>query len=274
MVEILNGKLISDKIEKELKEKIKTINIKLSILLIGNNPASEIYVNLKQKKCNELGVKSEIIKFNENITQEEVISKIHELNDDKSVTGILIQLPLPKHLDTRTILDSVNLNKDADGLNSKNLTNILLDKEKIVPATPKGVIKLLEEYNIGIESKNICIIGFSDVVGKPLSIMCLNRGATVTTCHKRTKNLEKHTLRADIVMTATGVPGLIKEEMVKKGVIIIDIGTTKINDKILGDVDFENVKEKCSYITPVPGGVGPMTIISLIENLIKLDNNY
>jgi methylenetetrahydrofolate dehydrogenase (NADP+) / methenyltetrahydrofolate cyclohydrolase len=272
MVILLDGKTTSQKIEEKLKEVIKLNNlkIKLSIILVGNNSASEIYVKLKQKKCLAVGIECNIIKYTYDINQDELLNKINLLNKDNSNTGILIQLPLPNHIDTRLILDSVNINKDADGLNSKNLTNILLNNENIVPATPKGVIKLLEEYNINMEGKNVCIIGFSDVVGKPLSIMCLNRGATVTTCHIKTKNLKKHTLNADIIMTATGVPNLIKKDMIKKKAIIVDIGISKINEKVVGDVDFENVKENCSYITPVPGGVGPMTIISLIENLIKL----
>lgn len=186
----------------------------------------------------------------------------------------MVQLPLPEGVDTRKILDTVDAKKDADGLNSYHLMRILIDKERILPATPKGIIKLLEEYRIPLEGKNVCIIGFSDVVGKPLATMCLNRGATVTVCHIKTKNLKKHTLANDIIMTATGFPKLIKADMIKEGAVLIDIWISKVDGKIVCDVDFKNIKYKCSYITPVSGDVGPMTIISLIDNLVKLETEF
>lgn len=267
---LIDGTKTSAKISLELKKQIDSISqkIKLAVILVGDDPASITYVNMKKKKCLELGIECEIIKFS-SITEDELLKKIDELNDDSSVTGILIQLPLPD-INVRKVLDRVNVDKDVDGLNSYHLMNILLGNEKIVPCTPKGIMMLFKEYDIDIEGKNVCVVGFSDVVGKPLATMCLNRGATVTVCHTKTTNMTEHTKAADIIMTATGVPKLIKAEMVKEGAIVIDIGIKKIDGKIVGDVDFDNVKDKCSYITPVPGGVGPMTVISLIDNLVKL----
>ena len=269
---ILDGIKTSKKVERELKKELGRLKskIKLAVILVGNNPASIIYVNKKKEKCKELGIECKLIKLNENLAQDDLDLVIDKLNNDKSVTGILVQLPLPKNIDTREILDRVSIKKDVDGLKSYHLIKILLNEEKIIPCTPQGILLLLNEYNISLEGKNVCIIGFSDVVGKPLATLCLNRGATVTVCHKKTKKLNEHTLSADIIMTATGIPKLIKADMVKEGAIVIDIGISKVNGKTVGDVDFDNVKDKCSYITPVPGGVGPMTIISLIHNLILL----
>lgn len=271
---LLDGQKISEKIQNTLQEKIRVMGggnrFKLVVILVGNNPASMTYVAMKKKKCLEMGINCEIVRLDKNISEQDFITKIETFNKDKTVTGILVQLPLPKNINARKILNAVSVKKDVDGLNGYCLGKIFLNQEEIIPCTPKGVIKLLTEYNIGIAGKNICVISFSDLVGKPLAAMCLNRGATVTVCHKKTSNLKQHTLHADIVITAAGVPGLITKDMVKKGVIIVDIGMTKVNKKMVGDVDFNNVKDVCSYITPVPYGVGPMTIISLIENLIKL----
>jgi len=269
---ILDGEKVSKKIEVELRQKIERLKkkIKLAIIQVGTNPASKKYVEKKQQKCREIGVECEVLRFGEDITTEKLIKKIEQLNNLESVSGILVQLPLASHLDARKILDSIHVDKDADGLNSFNLMNILFDKEGILPATPKGIIRLLEEYDIRLKGKDVCVIGFSDIVGKPLVMMCLNRGATVSIAHIHTKDLKTHTLKADVVMTATGVPGLIKKDMIKEGAIVVDIGICRQGKKILGDVDFEKVKNKCSYITPVPGGVGPMTVISLIGNLSQL----
>ncbi len=271
---LLDGQKISEKIEYTLREKIRVIGggnlLKLVVILVGDNPASIIYVTMKKKKCLEMDINCEIVRLDKNISEQDLITKIETFNKDKTVTGILVQLPLPKNINTRKIVDAVSVKKDVDGLSAYYLGKIFLNQEEILPCTPKGVIKLLTEYNIDVAGKNICVVGFSDLVGKPLAAMCLNRGATVTVCHKKTSNLKQHTLHADIVITAAGVPKLITKDMVKKGVIIVDIGMTKVNRKMVGDVDFNNVKNACSYITPVPYGVGPMTIISLIENLIEL----
>ena len=271
---LLDGKKTSETIKEKLKDKISSLDtkLKLAVILVGGNPSSVIYVNMKKKRCLETGIDSEIIEMKENSSENEIIEAIKKLNNDKEVTGILVQLPLPKNINTRKVLDSVSAEKDVDGLNSYHLMKILLGEEKIVPCTPKGIVRLLEEYDITLEGKNVCVVGFSDVVGKPLATMCINRGATVTVCHTRTKNLKEHTKAADILMVATGVPKIITEDMVKDGAVVIDIGISKVDGKIVGDVDFENVKDKCSYITPVPGGVGPMTIVSLIENMLELKN--
>lgn len=266
---ILDGRKTSDRISIKLKKITEKIRLKLAILSINDNVSSEVYVRMKRKKCEELNIGCDVYNL-QNPTQAEVMSLINNLNNDDSVTGILVQLPLPTYLNTRKILDSVDVSKDVDGLNSYHLMKILLNEEEIIPCTPKGIFRLLDEYGISVEGKSVCVIGFSDVVGKPLSTMCINRGATVTVCHIKTTDLNKHTLNSDIIMTATGVPNLITPDMIKAGSIVIDIGVTRINDKVLGDVDFEAVKYKCSFITPVPGGVGQMTVISLIENLILL----
>jgi len=269
---LLDGKKTSEKISQKLKEQIKVFGekVKLSVILIGDNPASITYVNKKKEKCLEMEIDCEVIQLDNDVSQQELLGIIEGLNKNNNVTGILIQLPLPSHINTRLVLDKVDVKKDVDGLNSFHLMKILLNDEKVVPCTPKGIMRLLEEYGVGLEGKNVCIIGFSDVVGKPLATMCLNREATVTVCHIKTKNLKQHTLAADVIMVATGVPNLIKADMIKQDVIVIDIGINKVNNKIVGDVDFDNVKNKCSYITPVPGGVGPMTVVSVVENLIKL----
>jgi methylenetetrahydrofolate dehydrogenase (NADP+) / methenyltetrahydrofolate cyclohydrolase len=269
---ILDGEKISKKLEIELKNKVRKIKnkLKLAIILVGDDSASKKYVEKKQQKCKEIGIKCEVLSFNKKVITEDLAKEIKKLNEDELTSGVLVQLPLPSHLDSRKILDLVSINKDVDGLNSYNLMEILFDRENILPATPKGIIRLLEEYNIELKGKNVCIIGFSDIVGKPLVMMCLNRGATVSVAHIETRDLKIHTLNSDIVMTATGVAGLIKPDMIKRGTVVIDIGINKKNGKIVGDVDYENVKDKCSFITPVPGGVGPMTVISLIDNLLQL----
>lgn len=274
---LLDGKLTASEITEKLKTHCSKYKIKLVVILVGNNDSSQIYVNMKKKKCEELNIECEIVKFEDNVKQEVIISKIHQLNKDKNVTGILVQLPLPKQVSSRAILDSVSRLKDVDGLNSYYLMKILLDEEEMIPCTPKGIFMLLNKYNIQIEGKKITIIGFSDVVGKPLATMCINRGATVTVCHNKTKNLKESTIDADIVMTATGVPKLITEDMIKENAVVVDIGISRVDNKVIGDVDFEHVRDKCSYITPVPGGVGAMTIISLIDNLLilkKVQLNY
>ncbi len=265
---ILDGKKVSEEIGKRIRIKG---NIKLSVILVGNNESSRIYVNMKKKKCEEFGISCEIHEFSDSSAEKDIISKIESLNKDKTVNGILVQLPLPMHFDTRKILDRVNENKDVDGLSSINMTKIILGEKGIEPCTPKGIFSLLEYYDIDLNGKDVCVIGFSNTVGKPLATMCINKGATVTVCHIKTKDLKNHTLKADIIMTATGVPKLIKEDMVKHGAVLVDIGISKVNGKVIGDADFDNLKNKCSFITPVPGGVGPMTIISLIENLANLE---
>lgn len=269
---ILDGKKIADEKLSSIKKEIERTSIKasLAVILVGDSAASKIYVNIKRKACQEIGIESQVITFPGDVESSEVISKIAELNSDSSINGILVQLPLPSHLDERKILDSIECSKDVDGLNSTNLANILLDRPDVIPCTPKGILDLLDFYDISLHGKDVCIVGYSNIIGKPLAALCLNRGATVDICHVHTSSLKDHTKRADIIMTATGVKGLIDKEMVKAGAVVIDIGITKVGKQIFGDVDFESVKGKVSYITPVPGGVGPMTVFALMENTIYL----
>ena len=274
ILEILDGKKtyleIKEKIKKELEN--KNVSIGLSVLLVGNDPASEIYVNMKKNACEYVGIKSEVIKLNNDVSQEEVLKKIDTLNLDDTVHGILVQLPLPKHIDEATILKAVDYKKDVDGFHPYNVGDLVIGESGFVPATPLGVMELLKAYDIQLKSKDVAIIGASNIVGKPLASLFLNGGATVSICHKETKDISHYTKYADIVCVGVGVPNLIKADMVKDGAIIVDVGINKVNNKIVGDVDFEAVSKKASYITPVPGGVGPMTIAMLLKNTIKAFN--
>ncbi|MFN3527889.1 MAG: bifunctional 5,10-methylenetetrahydrofolate dehydrogenase/5,10-methenyltetrahydrofolate cyclohydrolase [Candidatus Altarchaeaceae archaeon] len=284
MDNIIDGKQTSLEIEEDVKKEVKILKekfnkeINLATILVGKNPASEIYVNLKRKACERVGIKSKILKFEENIKEEELINEILKLNNDPEINGILVQFPLPKHINPINIMKTISPKKDVDCFNPENIGNLMIGDEKIAPCTPKGIIYLLEKYikkinekgiDIKIQGANVTIINHSNVIGKPLSLMLLNRNATVNVCHIFTKNLKENTLKADILITATGVPNLIKEDMIKNEAIVIDAGISKVNGKILGDVDFENVKKKALLITPVPGGVGPMTIAMLLKNTIE-----
>lgn len=268
MAEILNGKKIADEILSQLKEKIKNNGIKpkMAIVLCGENPESLLYVSIKQKRSTEVGIDAAIHHFSVTISQQELEKKIQEISN--SVDGIIVQLPLPKHLHQHAILNKIPPEKDIDGLTDYNLGGLINNQEINVPATAKGVICLLEKYNILIKGKEIAIINHSSLIGKPLAMLFLNRGATVTICHEHTVNLVQHTRKADILVTAVGIPNFIKSSMIKNKSIIIDIGITKKNEKIIGDVSYEEVKEKASFITPVPGGIGPMTVAMLLDNLI------
>jgi methylenetetrahydrofolate dehydrogenase (NADP+) / methenyltetrahydrofolate cyclohydrolase len=266
---IIDGKKISESILLGLKKEISKLNEKpkLSIILCGDLVESVIYTDIKKKKGTEIGIDVEIHKFPEDIKQDELIKKVKELN--KELDGLIVQLPLPKLIDTNKILSAIEPSKDVDGLTQLNFGKTFIGEEELAPATPLGIIRLLEEYNINIKSKDIVIIGKSNIVGKPLAFMLANRGATVTLCHNNTKNLKEKTLKADIVVSATGKPNLITKDMVKEGVVIIDAGYGKKDGKAYGDVCFDEIKEKASYITPVPGGVGPMTVAMLLENTLK-----
>ncbi len=282
MTIILDGKKLSQKIENELESRIKKLNEKnikpsLSVILIGNNIESKTYVSMKQKSCNRLGIQNNIISFPDDIKEEEVVQKIKDLNNDSMVHGILVQLPLPKHLDNMRIINTIAEGKDVDGITTINSGRVFQnDNIYFTPCTPEGCIKLLDDYNIEINGKNITIIGSSNLVGLPLSVMLLHRGATVTICNINTRDIKEHINHSDILITCCGVPQLIKKEWIKKGTVIIDIGINKIIDKskekgysLVGDVDFEGVKEKASHITPVPGGIGPMTVAILMEHIIQ-----
>ncbi|CEG11417.1 Bifunctional protein FolD (Includes: Methylenetetrahydrofolate dehydrogenase; Methenyltetrahydrofolate cyclohydrolase) [groundwater metagenome] len=275
MVIIIDGKKLSTEIKEEIKTEVenlnKTLNIRpsLATIIIGNNPASEIYVNLKHKACEECGINSLTKRFPETITEKELLDKIYELNNNKDINGILVQMPLPMHINPAKIMSAILPFKDVDGFNPVNSGKITNNDETLAPCTPKGVIYMLEKYNIKIEGSEVVIINHSAVVGKPLALMFLNRNATVTLCHVFTKNLKEHTLKADILISAVGKPNLITEYMVKEGAIVIDVGISRSNNKVVGDVDFENVKNKASFITPVPGGAGPMTIAMLLKNTVN-----
>jgi len=276
MTVIIDGKTVAEKITAKLKQKVLQMKEKphLAVIQVGNNAASNIYVNLKKKKAEEIGIISTVIKLPENITEQELINEINKLNANNDIHAILVQLPLPKHINEKNIIKTISPKKDVDGftsLNSGDLLNGMIPHA--YPCTPKGVLRLLKEYNIAIEGKHAVIVGRSNIVGKPLAIMMLNNNATVTICHSKTKNLATITKQADILISAVGKK-IIFKEMVKKNAVVIDVGIFKDeNNKTTGDVDFDNVKEIASYITPVPKGVGPMTIASLMENTIELYEN-
>ncbi len=277
MTQIINGKILRDKILAELKAEASLLEVKpsLSVIIVGNDPASKIYVNTKKKKALEIGFKSEIIEFDEDVQERTLLGKIDELNNDKNVNAILVQLPLPAHINTKKIIESINPLKDVDCFHPYNAGKIFTNSDAVVyPCTPKGIIRLLREYNVEIAGKNVVIIGRSNIVGRPLAAMLTNLDATVTLCHSKSQNISYYTQNADIVISAAGIAGLVKADMLKDGVIVVDVGMNRIETpdgkKLVGDADFESVKEKAALITPVPGGVGPMTICSLMENTFEL----
>ncbi|HEF1804900.1 TPA: bifunctional methylenetetrahydrofolate dehydrogenase/methenyltetrahydrofolate cyclohydrolase FolD [Campylobacter jejuni] len=277
---LLDGKALSAKIKEELKEKNQFLKSKgiescLAVILVGDNPASQTYVKSKAKACEECGIKSLVYHLNENTTQNELLALINTLNHDDSVHGILVQLPLPDHICKDLILESIISSKDVDGFHPINVGYLNLDLESgFLPCTPLGVMKLLKAYEIDLEGKDAVIIGASNIVGRPMATMLLNAGATVSVCHIKTKDLSLYTRQADLIIVAAGCVNLLRSDMVKEGVIVIDVGINRLESgKIVGDVDFEEVSKKSSYITPVPGGVGPMTIAMLLENTVKSAKN-
>lgn len=275
MAELIDGKELAKKIRKELKTEVldlkeKGINPKLAVIMVGDNPASQVYVRNKSKACEKTGIEFEEYIFEEKIEEEELIKVIEKLNNDNSIHGILVQCPLPKHINTNKTLRAISPNKDVDGFHPVNVGNLCIGEDTFISCTPYGVIKMLEEYNIETEGKKAVILGRSNIVGKPLLQCMLNKNATTTVCHSKTKNIEEVTKQADILIAAIGKPKFVKEEMVKDGAVVIDVGINRLEDgSIVGDVDFENVEKKASYITPVPGGVGPMTIAMLLTNVVK-----
>lgn len=272
---ILYGKEIADPILEKVKQEVakmkkKGVTPKLVVIQVGDDPASTIYVNKKHDTCIELGMLSEIKRFPESMAYEDLIEEIEKLNKDKKVHGILVQLPLPEHLNHKKVLETVSIEKDVDGLHPYNHGRNLLGKEGFKPATPRGIITILEATNEELEGKHAVVIGRSNIVGKPTAIMLLNKDCTVTICHSKTKNLADITKQADILVSAVGKPGFVKGNMVKNGAIVIDVGITRLESgKLAGDMDFEEVSKKASWITPVPKGVGPVTIASLMENTLK-----
>ncbi len=274
-MEIIDGKKLAKEIREKLKLKSnelkeKGINPKLAVIMVGDDKASQVYVKNKSKACNEIGIEFEEFILDKDIRQDELINLIEKLNNDDHIHGILLQSPIPAHLDINEAFKTINPEKDVDGFNPVNIGKLCLNQDTFVSCTPYGIMKMFEAYNIDLTGKNVTIIGRSNIVGKPLIQCCLNKNATVTVCHSKTKDLKEHTKNADVVISAIGKSKFVTEDMIKSGAVVIDVGTNRGEDgKITGDVDFENVSKKASYITPVPGGVGPMTIAMLMNNVIK-----
>jgi len=275
-MELLDGKALSKKIEQRVTTQVEELKKEtgsvpgLAVILVGNDPASSAYVNMKKKACDRVGFYSVTHEMPENISQETIENTITMMNQNPSIDGILIQLPLPPQIDTTKILELVDPSKDVDGFHPYNVGRLATGLDGFVPCTPLGVMELLKEHNVDVKGKNCVVVGASNIVGKPMAALLLNSDATVEICHIFTDDLKKHTLNADIILVGVGVINLIKEDMVKDGAIIVDIGINRAkNGKLVGDVDFEKVSKKCSYITPVPGGVGPMTIAMLLRNTLK-----
>ena len=279
MAVIIDGKELARKIRSNLKidcEEIKSkgVNPKLAVILVGDDKASKVYVRNKNKACEDVGIEFEEHILESEITQKQLIDLIEQLNERKDIHGILLQSPIPNHLDINEAFRKISPDKDVDGFNPISVGKLSLNQDTFVSCTPYGIMKMFEEYNIDLEGKDLVIIGRSNIVGKPLIQCCLNKNATVTVCHSRTKNLKEHTKRADIVIAAIGKSKFVTEDMIKAGAVIIDVGINRGDDgKLTGDVDFENVQKKASYITPVPGGVGPMTVAMLMNNVIKATKN-
>jgi methylenetetrahydrofolate dehydrogenase (NADP+)/methenyltetrahydrofolate cyclohydrolase len=275
-MQLIDGKSLANKIHENVAKEVETLKQErnivpgLAVILIGDDPASHAYVKMKAKACEKVGFYSITHHMPDTISQEEIIATIKMMNDNPRIDGILVQLPLPKHIDADKILEVIDPVKDVDGFHPYNVGRLVTGLDGFVACTPLGVMKMFEAYDIPLEGKDVCVVGASNIVGKPMSSLLLNANATVTITHIYTKDLKAHTLSADIVVVGVGVPGLIKADMVKEGAVVIDIGINRTQEgKLVGDVDFPAVSKKCSYITPVPGGVGPMTIAMLLENTLK-----
>jgi methylenetetrahydrofolate dehydrogenase (NADP+) / methenyltetrahydrofolate cyclohydrolase len=275
-MKILNGKKLADKYIRILSRRVATMKKRpvLAMVLVGNDPASKIYVGRKKILCEKAGIGSQVFTFPEKTSEKEVLDLIGSLNKSRNISAIMVQLPLPKHIDKNRIIEAIDPQKDADCLHPLNFGRFCQGGEKysvVAPATPLGIVKLLEEYKVKIDGKNAVIVGRSNIVGKPMAQFLLNRNATVTVCHRHTKNLKSYTQKADILVVAIGKMNMIKADMVQKGVVVIDVGVNRgENKKVFGDVDFKSVSKKASFITPVPGGVGPMTIAMLLWNTVRL----
>jgi methylenetetrahydrofolate dehydrogenase (NADP+)/methenyltetrahydrofolate cyclohydrolase len=275
-MQLIDGKSLANKIHANVATEVEKLKQEqnivpgLAVILVGDDPASHAYVKMKAKACEKVGFYSITHNMPDTISQDEIIATIEMMNKNPRIDGILVQLPLPKHIDTNKILEVIDPKKDVDGFHPYNVGRLATNLDGFVPCTPLGVMKMFEEYDIDLEGKDVCVVGASNIVGKPMAALLLNANATVTITHIYTKDLKAHTSKADIVIVGVGVPALIKEDMVKDGAIVIDIGINRLEDgSLVGDVDFANVSKKCSYITPVPGGVGPMTIAMLLANTLK-----
>lgn len=281
MSKIIDGKLVSAAVKQRVADEVKILNQKgvsvcLAVILVGCDPASKIYVANKKKACESLGIVSKEYVLPDDTTQEELLKLIHELNNDKTVNGILCQLPLPKGLDEKTVIDAISPEKDVDAFHPINVGKITIGEYDFLPCTPAGIMEMLSYYDIDVSGKNCVVIGRSNIVGKPMGLLLLHKNGTVTICHSRTKNLAEVTRRADILVAAVGRANFVTADMVKDGAVVIDVGMNRKDGKLCGDVDFNAVQPKASYITPVPGGVGPMTIATLMQNTLtaaKRQNN-
>ncbi len=274
MSNIINGKEVSANVKAEIKKEVavlkeKNIEVGLTVVIVGNNSASRVYVNAKKKACEETGVNSYEYALPEETTQQELVELVKKLNKDENVNGILVQLPLPKHIDENAIINTITPDKDVDAFHPVNVGKIMIGDYSFLPCTPAGVMELIKSTGVTIAGKECVVVGRSNIVGKPMSMLLLHQSGTVTICHSKTKDLKAACKRADILIAAVGVPNLITADMVKEGAVVIDVGMNRLdNGKLCGDVDFENVKEVAGYITPVPGGVGPMTIAMLMKNTL------
>lgn len=281
-MQIIDGKKVSAEVKAQVAKETELLKSKgivpgLAVVIVGDDPASRVYVNNKKKACELVGFKSEEYALPAQTTQQELLDLVETLNDKKDINGILVQLPLPEHLDEKQIIEAINPIKDVDAFNAVNVGKIMIGDYDFLPCTPAGVMEMLSYYNIPVSGKNCVVIGRSNIVGKPMAMLLLHQNGTVTICHSKTRNLKEICAGADILVAAVGIPKFVKADMVKEGAVVIDVGMDRDeNGKLCGDVDFDDVKEKTSYITPVPGGVGPMTIATLMKNTLKackLQNN-
>ena len=276
---IIDGKVVSQNIRQEISREVATLNeqgknVGLAVIIIGQDPASKVYVKNKINACKETNIQSFLYELDANISQDYVLNLIDTLNKDDNVNGILVQLPIPKHLDKEEILSRISVAKDVDGFSAEQAGKMFLGEEALVSCTPQGIIELLKAYNVEIEGKNAVVVGRSNIVGKPVATLLLQENATVTVCHSKTKNLSQFTSNADILVTAIGKAKFVTKDMIKNGAVIVDAGINRDeNGKLCGDVDFDNVFDKCSLITPVPGGVGPMTVTMLLKNTLIAAKN-
>lgn len=275
MGEIISGKLLSKEIREEVKLKVEELKglygavPHLAVVLVGEDPASQSYVRAKERACVKAGMKSTVIRRNNDISEAELLDIVTSLNEDNEVHGVLVQLPLPKHIDEDRVIDAINISKDVDGFHPLNVAYMHMGRPSILPATPKGIITMIKSKNISLEGKDAIIIGRSNIVGKPAAMLLMKENATVTIAHSRTKNLKEKCLKADIIVAAVGRANTVTEDMVKDGAVVIDVGVNRVEGKLVGDCDFHSLKDKASFITPVPGGVGPMTITSLLQNTVE-----
>lgn len=279
MATILSGKTVSARIKENLKKEIEELKAKgilpgLAVIIVGEDPASKVYVGRKEAMCEELGMHSEKFALPENTTQEELVSLVEKLNNDNKIHGILVQLPLPKHLDEKAVINTIRPEKDVDAFHPVNVGKIMIGDYDFVPCTPAGIMELIAESGVEVEGKTCVVVGRSNIVGKPMSMLLLHKNGTVTTCHSKTKNLGEVVKTADILVAAVGKANFITADMVKPGAVVIDVGMNRLDDgRLVGDVDFENVEKVAGAITPVPGGVGPMTIAMLMQNTFTAAKN-